>query len=96
MRAIGDFMSFNEIIDTLNRQHKLHKNARLRHLTEMCRQVFGGSLGAWLLKSRLHEGRLRTQPSNSQMIPACDHTGTPLHFHSSTTSGSACWMRIRT
>src|SRR5205809_2922500 len=30
------------------------------------------------------------------MIPACDHTGTPLHFHSSTTSGSACLMRIRT
>src|SRR5664279_1500847 len=31
-----------------------------------------------------------------QNIPACDHTGTPLHFHSSTTSGSACLMRIRT
>ena len=31
-----------------------------------------------------------------QMIPACDHTGTPLHFHSSITSGSACLMRIRT
>jgi hypothetical protein len=31
-----------------------------------------------------------------QMIPACDHTGTPLHFHSSTTSGSACLMRRRT
>src|SRR5207244_4120362 len=37
-----------------------------------------------------------------QMIPACDHTGTPdiefdgfLHFISSTTSGSACLMRIR-
>src|SRR5262245_36789477 len=30
-----------------------------------------------------------------QMIPACDHTGTPLHFHSSTTSGSACLMRVR-
>src|SRR5215471_12022804 len=30
-----------------------------------------------------------------QIIPACDHTGTPLHFHSSTTSGSACLMRIR-
>src|SRR6188508_174718 len=29
-----------------------------------------------------------------QIIPACDHTGTP-HFHSSTTSGSACLMRIR-
>src|ERR1700704_6689209 len=23
-----------------------------------------------------------------QIIPACAHTGTPLHFHSSTTSGS--------
>src|SRR5258705_3266688 len=31
-----------------------------------------------------------------QIIPACDHTGTPLHFHSSTTSGSACLMRFRT
>src|SRR3954469_24698227 len=30
-----------------------------------------------------------------QIIPAWDHTGTPLHFHSSTTSGSACLMRIR-
>src|SRR5467141_1133616 len=31
-----------------------------------------------------------------QMMPACSHTGTPLHFHASTTSGSACLMRIRT
>src|SRR5262245_10759270 len=30
-----------------------------------------------------------------QMMPACDHTGTPRHFHSSTTSGSACLMRLR-
>src|SRR5580704_2516483 len=30
-----------------------------------------------------------------QMIPPCDHTGTPLHFHSSTTSGSAFLMSIR-
>src|SRR6185436_10945822 len=37
-----------------------------------------------------------------QMIPSCDHTGTPaiafdgfLHFTSSTTSGSACLMSIR-
>src|SRR3954470_21290148 len=30
------------------------------------------------------------------MIPACSHTGTPRHFHSSTTSGSACLMRART
>src|SRR5258706_6761190 len=37
-----------------------------------------------------------------QIIPACDHTGTPdiefdgfLHFNSSTTSGSACLMSIR-
>src|SRR5688572_12125372 len=28
------------------------------------------------------------------MIPACDQTGTP-HFHSSTTSGSACLMILR-
>src|SRR4051812_20671904 len=31
-----------------------------------------------------------------QMIPSCSHTGTPRHFHSSTTSGSACLMRART
>src|SRR4051794_36655351 len=31
-----------------------------------------------------------------QMIPACDHTGTPRHFHSSTTSGSACLTSART
>src|SRR6202035_4760180 len=30
-----------------------------------------------------------------QTIPACDHTGTPLHFHSSTTSGQASLMSIR-
>src|SRR4051812_40780262 len=30
-----------------------------------------------------------------QRIPLCDHTGTPLHFHSSTTSGTACLMILR-
>src|SRR5258708_13825262 len=29
------------------------------------------------------------------MIPSCDHTGTPLHFHSSTTSGSASLISAR-
>src|SRR5690606_33297746 len=29
-------------------------------------------------------------------MPPCDHTGTPRHFTSSTTSGSACLMRART
>src|SRR2546421_10025887 len=34
------------------------------------------------------------------MMPLCDHTGVPgffgfTHFHSSTTSGSACWMSLR-
>src|SRR5262245_5323240 len=29
------------------------------------------------------------------MMPVCDHTGTPRHFHSSTTSGAACLMRRR-
>src|SRR5690349_622593 len=28
-----------------------------------------------------------------QMVPSCDHSGMPRHFHSSTTSGSACLMR---
>src|SRR5580704_4162635 len=31
-----------------------------------------------------------------QMIPSCSHTGTPLHFHSSTTPGQASLMRLRT
>src|SRR6202165_4981403 len=31
-----------------------------------------------------------------QICPSCDQTGTPLHFHSSTTSGTACLMRART
>src|ERR1700683_2387421 len=30
------------------------------------------------------------------MMPACSHTGTPLHFHSSTASGQAFLMRLRT
>src|SRR6476661_463171 len=29
------------------------------------------------------------------MMPPCDHTGTPRHFHSSTTSGSAALIRAR-
>src|SRR5689334_10860360 len=29
-------------------------------------------------------------------MPSCDHTGTPRHFHSSTTSGSACLISART
>src|ERR1700677_2418111 len=31
-----------------------------------------------------------------QMIPSCSHTGTPRHFHSSTTSGQASLIRLRT
>src|SRR5215475_3129804 len=30
-----------------------------------------------------------------QMMPSCDHTGVPIHFHSSTTSGSASLMSLR-
>src|SRR5664279_3217779 len=29
------------------------------------------------------------------MMPPCDHTGVPIHFHSSTTSGSAFLMSLR-
>src|ERR1700678_663476 len=29
------------------------------------------------------------------MMPSCDQTGVPLHFHSSTTSGSAFLMSLR-
>src|SRR5580693_8267443 len=28
-------------------------------------------------------------------MPSCDHTGVPLHFHSSTTSGTACLISLR-
>ena len=30
-----------------------------------------------------------------QTIPLCDQTGVPIHFHSSTTSGSASWVILR-
>src|SRR6185437_10411124 len=30
-----------------------------------------------------------------QMMPPCDQTGVPIHFHSSTTSGSASLMSVR-
>src|SRR5664279_6429136 len=30
------------------------------------------------------------------MMPSCSQTGTPRHFHSSTTAGSACLMSART
>src|SRR5688500_14319922 len=30
-----------------------------------------------------------------QMMPSCDQTGVPIHFHSSTTSGSASLMSLR-
>src|SRR4029079_2033409 len=30
-----------------------------------------------------------------QMMPSCSHVGTPRHFHSSTTSGTVCWIRGR-
>src|SRR5271170_7685792 len=29
------------------------------------------------------------------MMPSCDQTGVPIHFHSSTTSGSAALMSLR-
>src|SRR5271155_3306341 len=29
------------------------------------------------------------------MMPSCDQTGVPIHFHSSTTAGSACLMSLR-
>ena len=30
-----------------------------------------------------------------QMMPSCDHTGVPRHFHSSPASGSASLMSLR-
>src|SRR4051794_24120745 len=30
------------------------------------------------------------------MIPSCSHVGTPRHFQSSTTSGTAWWISVRT
>src|SRR5690348_5834482 len=69
------------------------------------------SMARLMLPSRLElkrsEGSSREAPlakvnfttfryvSPVQMMPACSHTGTPRHFHSSTTSGSACLMRVR-
>src|SRR5471030_1475816 len=29
------------------------------------------------------------------MMPSCDQTGVPIHFHSSATSGSASWTSLR-
>src|SRR5664279_1455537 len=29
------------------------------------------------------------------MMPSCDQTGVPIHFHSSATSGSACLISLR-
>src|SRR5438874_7247762 len=29
------------------------------------------------------------------MMPSCDQTGVPIHFHSSTTAGSACLISVR-
>ncbi len=29
------------------------------------------------------------------MMPSCDQIGVPIHFHSSTTSGSACLISLR-
>jgi hypothetical protein len=41
--------------------------------------------------------RLRFQRESIpvQMMPSCDQTGVPIHFHSSTTSGSASLMSLR-
>src|SRR5262245_52466705 len=54
-------------------------------------------LGRVLQRSSLGEGQLhyRLVDSPVQMIPSCDHTGVPIHFHSSTTSGSASLMSLR-
>src|SRR5258706_6485980 len=35
------------------------------------------------------------EDSPVQMMPSCDQTGVPIHFHSSTTSGSASLMSLR-
>jgi hypothetical protein len=37
----------------------------------------------------------RLYVSPVQMMPSCDHTGVPIHFHSSTTTGSAALMSAR-
>src|SRR6185437_15393086 len=70
-----------------------------------------GSMARLVLPSRLAlkrpEGSFRAAPfakvifttflyvSPVQINPSCDHTGTPLHFHSSTTSGSASLTKVR-
>src|SRR5215510_834026 len=59
------------------------------------------------LELKMPEGSFRAAPlakvifttflyvSPVQINPSCDHTGTPLHFHSSTTSGSASLTKVR-
>ena len=51
-----------------------------------------------LQRGALGEGQLRDHLVGLavQMIPPGDHTGTPLHFQSSRTSGSACLISART
>jgi len=47
------------------------------------------------LKTGIEEAGGILYLSPVQIIPSCDHTGTPLHFHSSTTWGSACLIKTR-
>src|SRR5579862_3116495 len=44
-----------------------------------------------------HDGIICTGESYKavQMMPSCSQTGVPIHFHSSTTSGSASLMSLR-
>src|SRR3954454_4762367 len=75
--------------------------ARLTLPSRLELKSFDGSLSAAPLAKVIFTTLLYVSPV--QMIPACSHTGTPSiefdgfrHFTSSTTSGSACLISVRT
>src|SRR6266567_3219829 len=69
----------------------------------MARRVFPSRLELKSLAGSFNDAPLKKvsfttdlYDSPVQMPPSWDHTGVPIHFHSSITSGSACLMRART
>src|SRR6266576_3948797 len=68
----------------------------------MARLVFPSRLELKSLAGSFKEAPLKNvsfttdlYDSPVQMMPSCDQTGVPIHFHSSTTSGSASLMSLR-
>src|SRR5215208_4756125 len=67
--------------------------ARLVFPSRLELKSFAGSFSDAPLKNVSFTTDLYDSPV--QMPPSCDHTGVPIHFHSSTTSGSASVMSAR-